>query len=278
MAAPIEIKPIPAQVINEQAAYGPFDLRDYFQVFEKAYNLRFQAESVNGDALPQGLICTEDGILTGIPAKGTQGNYEFRVTAKNEVSSVEAKFIFTIKPSFASSAREDVDQLKTQVWQALEQKLPIPDLGAVYDRPTTVFDVYHLLERWATLTIWDALNLDPPGSKTLLTLEGASKHYNVYDRGSSLIANPKDLFSHERTLDDALQTARAMAREVYKRGWVIEFAGFEKMERALWIEIQHLEDKFGKKLDILNYDPSFKELRVYNEEAKEQVIRRMEQP
>lgn len=271
MAVPTLKKPVPAQIINEQAAYGPFDLKEFIHDDGKS-NLRFQGELINGDSLPKGLICTEDGILTGIPAKETQGNYEFKITARNNEGIVEANFMFTIKPIITVGGNY-IDQLKSQVWEALEQKLPVPDIGSIYDRAVTINDVYYLLERFATLTIWDALNLEGPGGKTLLTLEGASPHFNVYDRGSSLVATPKDLFSSERTLADALQTARAMAKEVYKRGWTIEFAGFEKMERAAWVELQHLEDKFGKKVEILHYDPSFKDLRIYNEETKEETLK-----
>jgi hypothetical protein len=279
MAIPVLVGSIPAQIVNEQAAFGPFDLKEFITSVDSESDIRFSGELTDGRALPKGMICTEDGLLTGIPAKGTQGDYEIKITAQNDDGEVEALLVFTIKPSIVGSITTDyIDQLKAQVWEALEQKLPLPEIGSIYDRPVTIQEVYYLLERWATLTIWDALNLDHAGDKFLLNLEGASPHYEVYDRGSCLVACPKDLFSHERTLEDSLQTARAMAREVYKRGWIIEFAGFEKMERAAWVEIQHLEDQFGKKLEILHYDPTLKELRIYTEEAKEQAIKRAEQP
>jgi len=275
MAAPVVMQSIPAQITNEQAAYGPFDLKGFIRADAP---LNFKAELISGEALPKGLICTEDGLLTGIPAKGTQGAYEIKITAQNNEGAVEIDLAFTIKPNFATANNNEyIDQLKAQVWRALEDKLPVPDLGNLTNAPVTLADVYHLLECWATLTIWDALNLEPLGEAKLLTLEGASPHYNVYDRGSALVASPKDLFSHARTLEDALQTARAMAREVYKRGWVLEFAGFEKMESAAWIELQHLENLYGKKVEILHYNPSFQDLRIYSEESKEKAIRRAEQ-
>jgi hypothetical protein len=278
MAAPVLVAPIPPQIVNERAAYGPFDLNTFIAAEGDDSLLRFRAELANGNGLPAGLICMEDGMLTGIPAKATEGAYEVKITAQNRAGSLEAHFTLTIKPALTTTGNTDyLDQLKSQVWQAVDQKLPIPDLASIYDRPITIFDVYYLLERWATLTIWDAINLDPPGAKKLLTLEDASPHYLVYDRGSCIVATPKDLFSQQRTLQDALQTARAMAREVFKRGWIIEFAGFEKMERAAWVEIQHLEDQHGKKLEILHYDPTFKELRIYTEEAKEYALKRAEQ-
>lgn len=268
MEAPAIIKPIPAQVVNEHAAYGPFHLQQFIKAPDNS-TVHFSGELTSGEALPKGMICTEDGILTGIPAKNSHGNYEIKITASNEAGSVEAIFVMTIKPSLTTNTTEYMDQLKTQVWQALENNLPIPDLGDLLDRPVTALDVYYLLERWAMLTIWDAFNLDPAGEKHLLVLEGASPHYNVYDRGSCLVASPKDLFSHERTLEDALQTARAMAREVYQRGWTIELAGFDKMTRAAWVEIQHLGDKFGKQLDVINFSPNLDDIKVYSIQALE---------
>ncbi len=265
MPAPIIVKSIPAQVVNEQAAYGPFNLKDFIQSPAGSSPPRFQAELGGGQPLPRGLICTTDGIITGIPAKGTAGNYEIILTAENEAGSIQARFVLTIKPSLITSAAEYADRSKAEVWEALEKNLPIPDLSELYGRPITTADIYYLLERWASLTIWDAFNLDAAGEKHLLHLEGASPHYNVYDRGSCLVTTPKDLFSQERTLVDALQTARAMAREVYKRGWVIEFAGFEKMIRAAWVELQLIGDKYDKHLEILHFDPTFKEMRIYRD-------------
>jgi hypothetical protein len=39
------------------------------------------------------------------------------------------------------------------------------------------------------------------------------------------------------------------------------------MSHAAWVEIQHLGDKNGKRLEIINYTPSPEELRLYNEQA-----------
>lgn len=268
MHAPVLIKPIPAQVINEGAAYGPFDLKSFIQVPEGGEAARFQAEVSDGRALPKGMICTTDGILTGIPAKDSQGNYEVMVTAENAVGSIQSKFILTIKPSLITTGGDYFDKLKSQIWEALEQNLPIPDLGELYERPITALDIYYLLERWGTLTIWNAFDLNPPSDKKLLTLEGASKHYNVYDRGSSIVMCPKDLYSHERTIEDGLQTARAVAREIYNRGWTVEMAGFDKLTRAAWVEIQHLADKYGKPLEVINFNPSQHDLKLYSFEAE----------
>jgi len=268
MEAPVLLKPIPAQVVNEQAAFNPFDLKRFIQTPDGNMDILFRAELKSGHSLPQGLICTTDGILTGIPAKGTQGNHDIIVTAENKAGSIKAEFTFRIKPSLLeSSSASYANQLKSDVWQALDKQLAIPSLDELLAREFTPLDMYYMLERWGLLTIWDAFNLDPPDEKILLHLEGTSEHYNIYDRGSCLIACPKDLFSHERTLEDGLQTARVMAREAYKRGWTVELIGFEKLARSAWLEFQHLIDQYGKNIEIINYEPSERDNELYDLQA-----------
>lgn len=263
---PILVKPIPAQVVNEGASYGPFNLNEYIKTPDADSGpVRFLAELTNGASLPNGLICTSDGVISGIPGKNTQGVYPVLIVAENASNiPFTTEFEFTIKERIALPPREEAfEQLKSRVWEALGKDLPLPDIGSILNRPVTAIEVYYLLQRFATLTIWDVYNLDPPGEKKLLTVPGCSQHYNIYDRGSCIVATPKQLFSHERTLEDALQSARALAGEAYKRGWVIEFAGFDKMARAAWIELQLLGDKMGRKPEILHYEPTADDLRIY---------------
>lgn len=266
MAEPVLITPIPPQVVNEMASYSPFDLKKYIQEPDGGA-LRFKAEIKGGAALPKGMILTSDGILTGIPAKETQGVHEIVITANSATGVFSTTLVLTIKPALSQTEMGYLEKLKVQVWEAMEKNLPIPELRDLIELPINQLDIYYLLERWGTLTIWNAFNLDPPSEKTLLTLPGASKHYNVYDRGSSLIMCPKDLFSHERTLADGMQTAKAMAREVYKREWTIEMAGLSKWTRNVWVELQILGDKHGKHLDIINYTPTREDELVYSKEA-----------
>lgn len=262
MAEPVLIAPIPPQVVNEMASYAPFDLKKFIQAPDGSV-LKFMAEIKGGAALPQGMILTSDGILTGIPAKGTQGLHEIVVNA----DSFSTTFVLTIKPALAQTEAGYLEKLKVQVWEAMEKNLPIPELRDLLELPINQLDVYYLLERWGTLTIWNAFDLDPASEKKLLTLPGASNHYNVYDRGSSLIMCPKDLYSHERTSLDGLLTARAMAKEVYKRDWTIEMAGLSKWTRTVWVELQILGDKHGKHLDIINYNPTREDEMIYSKEA-----------
>src|SRR3990167_8325647 len=196
MQAPVIIKQIPNQGVNERAAFGPFDLKEYIQAPDGSA-VEFRAELADSASLPKGLICTENGIVTGIPAKDTQGNHEIVITARNDVGSVQAKFVLAITPSLARrKSQADIDEMKNIVWQALEHNQQLPELAELLDRAITPLDIYYLLERWGTLTIYDAFNLDSPGKKTELQLEGMNKHYHIYDRGCCLVSAPKDLFSH----------------------------------------------------------------------------------
>ncbi|MBX3708992.1 MAG: hypothetical protein KIT56_04565 [Gammaproteobacteria bacterium] len=271
MAEPVLLKPIPSQMVNELASYGPFDIKDFIQSPE-GDDLQFHAELKDGQALPKGMILTGDGVLTGIPAKDTQGIYEIVVHAKNDAGAIQTTFVMTIKPSLANNEADYVDKLKSQVWEALQQQLPLPNLGSLLELPITQLDIYYLLERWGTLTIWDAFNLDPPSEKKLLTLKGVSEHYHVYDRGSSLIMCPKDLFSHERSIQDGIQTVRALAREVYDRDWTIEMAGLDKWTHAAWVELQYLGDQHGKRIEIINYTPTAEEMKAYTARASSNTM------
>lgn len=267
MAAPVLIKQIPAQVVNERAAYGPFDLKEFIQIAEGSSKARFNAMLKSGAPLPTGMICTEDGIVTGIPGKDTQGNYEIVVTAVNDDGEMTAEFVLNIKPSLVSSGSEYMDKLKAQVWSALQQNLPIPNIEDMYNQPITDLEIYYLLERWASITIWDAFNLELPEEKELITLPNVSPHYHVYDRGSCLVATPKDLFSHERTIEDGLRTARAVAAEAYKRDWTVQLVGFEKLTRAAWVEFQRLGEMHGKRLEVVGYSPSVDDVKLYNDQV-----------
>ena len=118
MQPPVLLKPIPTQIVNERAAYGPFDLKEFIQSPDKT-KLLFVAELKSGEALPRGMICTNDGFLTGIPGKSTEGNYEILVTAENEAGAVQATVAFIIKPSPTDSGIAYNDKLKKHVYHLL---------------------------------------------------------------------------------------------------------------------------------------------------------------
>lgn len=267
MDAPILKSAIPAQLVNENGALEPLDLKNFIQA-DNLQELKFKAKHKKAHELPKGLICTPDGLITGIPASGTHGTYEIIVTAQSAAGNLTIEFVLNIQPDITTNPLEYADKVKSQIWEALEKELALPNLMQIYDRPISALDVYYLLERWATLTVWDAFNLDPPGEKQLLNLKDVSPHYYVYDRGSCLVATPKNIFSDDHTLRDSLDTAKAMAREVFDRGWTVQLAGFEKMAQAVWIEVGQLNNAFNKKIEIVGYDPSFKEIRLLNEFVK----------
>ncbi len=257
---------IPAQVVNERAAYGPFDLKPFFN-FPSLDEVYFTAQLENGQSLPKGMICTGDGLLTGIPAQKTQGHYDVIIIASNDEGEIESPLSLTIKASLATDPSVQGEPVKARIWEALHNNLPIPELADMYNLPVTPLDVYYLLERWGTITIWDAYNLEAPDVKTPLALDGMSEHFHVYDCGSCIIGVPKNLYSHERTLEDGLKTARAMAREVYQRQWAVDLSGFDKYTRAAWIEIQLLGDKYAKKLEVINFHPTLEDMHLYSVEA-----------
>lgn len=283
MAQLIQLAPIPSQFIFEQSAFGPLDLKHYFvflkedidedtllstqlmsEDIDEAAVLHFSAMLDTEDSLPAGLICTSDGLLTGIPAKGTAGGYQVLLTVTCETEQLNLIFPLTIRQALVSLGDHEVDELKKQIWTALGNGEPAPDLLNLLDRPVTKADIYYFLEKWGTLKIWDAFNLEPPGELIPLEIEDMSPHYRAFDRGSCLIAGPIDLFSPARTLEDGLQMARALAREVYKRDWTIEMVGIDKFMSAAWVELEYLAQLHGKKLNVINYPGNPKDELRYN--------------
>lgn len=145
---------------------------------------------------------------------------------------------------------------KQAIWEALLEGQPIPELQALIDRPISHQEIYYLLSRISYFVIWDADNSAPAGALNRLILKGVSEHFNVYDRGSCIVATPKHLFDHNRTLQHSVQTAQAMASEVFQRGWRVEFGGFDKMVRAAWVEFELLSEKFGKPMSYSYFQPT----------------------
>jgi hypothetical protein len=264
------IKPIPTITTNEGAAFGPIDLKPHFSALNPR-QLQFSAELTTHESLPAGLICTQDGLLSGIAKNKTAGDYDITLNVTENDSTTTARFKLTIKTRFTTDDPSFLDKLKSQVWQAVGDNAAFAGINNILDRPVTAGDMYYLLQRWGMLSIWDIYNLEAPSAGKLLNIPGASEHYHIYDRGSCLVAAPKDLFSYERTLEDALQTSRALAHEVYSRGWTIELSGFNKMIRAAWIELQLLGDKHGKRLDILHYTPEPDDLKLYTIKSEQAV-------
>ncbi|MES2219258.1 MAG: hypothetical protein V4501_12710 [Pseudomonadota bacterium] len=266
LQAPVLIKPLPPLVLFEGKEFGPIDLGQYIESpNEESGRVKYYAEiDGTGDELPRQVVCSVEGLFGGKPAKGTKGTVKIAIIAENQ--SLEALVVRVDLIINELPAVEDplfFANMKAQVWDALGKNLPVPSANDTLTRPITSAEVYYLMQRFGSMTIWDVYNLETPGPKVPLALPDMSKHYDIFDRGSCIVGAPKSLFSYERTLNDALQTARVMAREVYKRGWTIEFGGFNKMVRAAWIELQVLSDKFNKPIEIMHYTPSGRDLKIY---------------
>ena len=212
---PVLLEEIPFQIVNVGAACN-VDLKRFFDTSNDV--LTFAAQLKNGAPFPAGLIITATGLLSGIPAADTQDVYEVLLEVTNSEDEILiTSFQLLIKDRLVIDDPTFLTNLKADVWRALENNMPLPEISALFDRPITNVEIFYLLQRFATLTIWDVYNLEPAGEKVLLTLPEASQHFDIYDRGSCLVGSPKSLFSHERTMADTLQTARVMAREVYRR-------------------------------------------------------------
>jgi hypothetical protein len=268
--APVLIKPLPSLNFFEGKEFDRIDLGDYIQSPNaESGTVKFYAELDAGGPLPNRVVCTEDGLLGGIPARGTKGNYKIAILAENDALDVLVLRVdITISELPAAEDPLFFANLKEQVWEALGNDAPGPAINEALVRPVTAAEVYYLMQRFGAMTIWDVYNLETPGDKVAMQLPDMSPHYNIFDRGSCIVGAPKSLFSYERTLNDALQTARAMAREVYKRGWTIEFGGFNKMIRAAWIELQVLSARFNKPIEIMHYNPSSRDLSIFESQVE----------
>jgi len=252
---PVIAKPVPAFEATEGASFGPFDLTDYIVSPDGSVGtVSYFVELTSGEALPTGLVCTQAGLFGGRPQKGSAGDLEINLIAMfDNGDPLIVQTTLSIKPGIAADDPDQFAALKNQVWEALGKNQPPPNFADALNRPITPAELYYLLQRFASLSIWDVYNLEHANEKVLLTLPDSSPHYNIYDRGSCLVGAPKDLFSTQRTLADALLTAKVMAREVFKRGWTIEFSGFNKMARAAWVELQVLGNQNNKQIEILHY-------------------------
>lgn len=145
---------------------------------------------------------------------------------------------------------------KREIWEAIIQGDTIPELKELMERPISHQEIYYLLSRISYFVIWNANDAAPAGELHALQLKGASEMFHVYDRGSCIVATPKQLFDHNRTLKHGVQTAQAMANEVFERGWRVEFGGFDKMVRAAWVEFELLSQKYGKPVSYSYFQPS----------------------
>jgi hypothetical protein len=268
--APQLVKAIPRLRVNQGMPIQAVDLKDYIQNPEGVSEpIRFQLHVFGKDTLPEGLYC-RNGVLEGVVG-GTaaeQAAVELEIIADNG-SGQKLTAYLSIRIYAAESVgeeaqaapfAEDVNEAKAEVWKAVIDGDELPaNIADLFNQAVSAQDVYYLLGRISHFVIWNAGDLSAPGEKKLLSLAGVSERFDVYDRGSCLVAVPKDLFDGNRSFRDALDTAQAMTREVYQREWTIEFAGYDKMVAGAWVEAKRLEQVYGREMKIDNYAPTVQE-------------------
>lgn len=135
-------------------------------------------------------------------------------------------------------------------------------------RPVSKTDVYYLLQLFFPLKVWNAFDFSKPKSYTEIQIPGQSAHFRIVDGGSCFIMHPRELFSHERSIKDGIQTAKALASFIHDKMWTVEMAGFEKGQRAFWVQWQHRNIQKESEYDILRYNPTQQDLHVYHNEAE----------
>jgi hypothetical protein len=163
---------------------------------------------------------------------------------------------------------EELNLLQQSVWQALSEGKPhAADLKELSERGVTPLEVNHLLERWATLTLYDAFTVEPPGVKKPLELVGASEHYLVYDRGPCILLGPKNLFCHERTFADGMKTVEAASDEVFKRNWAVDLVGYYIWQRVAWVRLQCLALQNGCGVQVLGFQPAVQDHRIVKQKV-----------
>ncbi len=233
-------------------------------------SLKFSAELSLGGAMPENLTCSEDGVISGILARNTAALLPHSVSVVAEGEAIEPLafdiylYIVAAEGAEAEEAEElqpaelefDLEQFD-QYWKAFNDKLDLPDLEELLTRQITKRDIYYFINKFATLTVWNADDYRPADVGELISIQGESEHFMVYNFDVALVATPKDLYSTSRTMGDALQTARSMVQEAYKRKWNVELAGLDKMVSAGWVEAEWLnKNKDEYKMAVKNFIPS----------------------
>ena len=233
-------------------------------------SLKFSAELSLGGPMPENLTCSEDGVISGILARNTAALLPHSVSVVAEGEAIEPLafdiylYIVAAEGAEAEEAEElqpaelefDLEQFD-QYWKAFNDKLDLPDLEELLTRQITKRDIYYFINKFATLTVWNADDYRPADVGELISIQGESEHFMVYNFDVALVATPKDLYSTSRTMGDALQTARSMVQEAYKRKWNVELAGLDKMVSAGWVEAEWLnKNKAEYKMAVKNFIPS----------------------
>ncbi len=249
-----QVKPIK---VNEGAPFHSVNLATYIENPDQQ-PIGYQASLVDGGELPAWLSFSEQGVLKGRPPKGAaqQGSYLIKVLAIAESNKLE--FPIEIKVYVPKTADEIAAERKA-VWEELAKQgvLP-PNWQEVIERPITAKDIYYLLARYASFTLWNADDRRLADNGKLVTIPEQSEKFNVYDFDVCLVTTPKDLYDSNRTLGDALQTAKAMVKSAHTKKWNVEFGGFDRMADAAWYEAYDLNQAStnNHNMEVRNYEPA----------------------
>lgn len=210
-------------------------------------------DTAKGDALPEGITLDAKGVLRGSPRMGSSVSSPFHlqidINDESCIQPIELRVGVQMNP-------EEIEKRQLDIWQAFQEGRDLPqDFIELLERPVTKADIYHLIERYASFTVWnsDDMRLAKEGRK--IKIRDVSDKYQIYDFDVCLVASPKDLLADDRSLKDALDTARGMVREVHRRRWNIELGGFDKMAMAAWYEVRELNDRSRHQMNIKNYTP-----------------------
>lgn len=264
-------KAIPSVVVNEGSELTTIDLNDYINN-PTGEALQFTVELVGGGSLPVGINFSPDGILSGAPQAGTASSLPYNITVvafNPKVTPLVMHFKLTI---YAAVGKIDYNDFKNY-WKNFAEGLGLPDIEQLLTREITPLDIYYMLGRFATLIIWNADDLTPATRGTVIEIPHASKLFRVYDFNSAIVTSPGDLYDPNRGLKDAIQTAKAMIREVKRRKWNIELAGYDKMVTAAWVEVQHLNKAApSNPIKVYNYEPSLFDTEVLALSSPQQQI------
>lgn len=251
----------------------PIDLRKYIDN-PSQIPLKFSAELSLGGPLPANLTCSEEGVISGFLERKEATFLPFSVLVVALGEGVDPlTFDVYLHVEGVPEAVAETDEANAGVdepdefdlaqfddyWKNFQEKLELPDLETLLTRKVTHREIYHLLGKFATLTIWNADDFRPADEGKILEIKGAGGHFLVYDFDVALVTTPRDLYSTTRTDADLRQVAGAMVREAYHRKWNIELAGFDKLVSAAWVEAQQLNRQAAEgafKIEVKNFLPS----------------------
>lgn len=150
---------------------------------------------------------------------------------------------------------EDPESIANNIQQATGQNAQ-SILEDVFKRPPTQQEIYRLHERFASFIIWNGgdLRLADVGQK--IDVKGVHETFEVYEFEVCFVAKPVALYSDDRGVSEAVQTAQALARMVHDREWnPVEFSGYDKMARAAWFQIQSLNMQRERQVNVSNFTP-----------------------